>query len=219
MKRFIPSFWNARPPMPGSSRYLFNYRRIWKWSVFLTGAVALVPLIFITLVDYTVTERAFESEFRLRAARVVSNTQRAIGFFLSERRAALDFIVGDNGSDALSDPVRLAAILSGLQKSFGGGFVDLGVIGDNGEQKTYVGDFELQNKDYHAQTWFRQVIDHGVYVSDVFLGYRQVPHLVIAVNRDSRARIFRFADLGVVADVHELLPLLIKRIREMKDAS
>jgi electron transfer flavoprotein alpha subunit len=38
--------------------------------------------------------------------------------------------------------------------------------------------------------------------------------LVIAINTDSKARIFRFADLGVVGDVHEVLPLLIKRLRE-----
>jgi electron transfer flavoprotein alpha subunit len=38
--------------------------------------------------------------------------------------------------------------------------------------------------------------------------------LVIAINIDAKARIFRFADLGVVGDVHEVLPLLIKRLRE-----
>jgi electron transfer flavoprotein alpha subunit len=38
--------------------------------------------------------------------------------------------------------------------------------------------------------------------------------LVIAINTDAKARIFRFADLGVVGDVHEVLPLLIKRLRE-----
>lgn len=37
---------------------------------------------------------------------------------------------------------------------------------------------------------------------------------VIAVNTDPRARIFRFADLGVVGDVREILPLLIARIKE-----
>ncbi len=182
-KKLIPDFWNARPPLPGSSKFLFNYRRIWKWSVLLTGIVSLVPLIFITLVDYKVTERAFESEFRLRAARVVSNTQRAIGFFLKERRSALDFIVRDNSPNALTDPARVSSILTGLQKSFGGGFVDMGIIGANGEQKTYVGDFELQHKDYHEQPWFQEVVERGVYVSDVFLGYRKVPHLVIAVKQ------------------------------------
>lgn len=38
--------------------------------------------------------------------------------------------------------------------------------------------------------------------------------LVIAINTDPKARIFRFADLGVVGDVHEVLPPLIKRLRE-----
>jgi electron transfer flavoprotein alpha subunit len=38
--------------------------------------------------------------------------------------------------------------------------------------------------------------------------------LVIAINTDPKARIFRFADLGVVGDVHEILPLLIRRLRE-----
>jgi len=38
--------------------------------------------------------------------------------------------------------------------------------------------------------------------------------LVIAINTDAKSRIFRFADLGVVGDVHEVLPLLIKRLRE-----
>jgi len=38
--------------------------------------------------------------------------------------------------------------------------------------------------------------------------------LVIAINTDPKARIFRFADLGVVGDVHEVVQMLIKRLRE-----
>jgi len=38
--------------------------------------------------------------------------------------------------------------------------------------------------------------------------------LVIAINTDPKARIFRFADLGVVGDVHEILFLLLSRLRE-----
>ncbi len=37
---------------------------------------------------------------------------------------------------------------------------------------------------------------------------------VVAVNKDPHARIFRFADLGVVGDAHEILPLLVKRLKE-----
>jgi electron transfer flavoprotein alpha subunit len=40
---------------------------------------------------------------------------------------------------------------------------------------------------------------------------------VIALNTDPRARIFHFADLGVTGDLHEIIPLLIKRIKEIKE--
>ena len=178
-----PAFWNLGPKKSGTSRYLFNYRRIWQLSALLTSIVVLVPLIFITVVNYQVTEHDMEVEFKLRTARIVSNTRRTIDFFLSERRSALEFIVNDNSFKALYQPGRLGAILQNLKKSFGDCFMDLGVIESSGEQKTYVGPFALQHKNYHDQPWFRQVIDHGVYISDVFLGYRQVPHLVIAVRQ------------------------------------
>ena len=178
-----PNFWNITPRPEGTSKYLFNYRRIWKLSVLLTSIVVLVPLVFITLVNLNVTERDMEVEFRLRTARIVSNTRRTIDFFLSERRSALQFIVNDNTFEELYNPTRLGAILENMKKSFGDGFMDLGIIEGSGEQKTYVGPFALQHKNYHAQSWFHQVIDQGVYISDVFLGYRRVPHLVIAVKQ------------------------------------
>lgn len=165
------------------SRHLFNYRRIWKLAVLLTGGVSLIPLIFITVVDYQVTQQAIESEHRLRTTRTVSNTRQAISFFLSERKSALEFIIHENSFEALNDPERLQGMLENLQRSFSGGFVDLGVIDPLGHQRNYVGPYILGGKDYSGQEWFAQVIDHGVHISDVFLGYRKVPHIVIAVKR------------------------------------
>jgi electron transfer flavoprotein alpha subunit len=43
--------------------------------------------------------------------------------------------------------------------------------------------------------------------------------LVIAVNTDARARIFRFADLGVVGDLHQVLPLLAERLENITNDS
>ncbi|MFZ0724585.1 MAG: two-component sensor histidine kinase, partial [Desulfobacterales bacterium] len=148
-----PSFWEKQRHIsaPGASEYLFNYRRIWRLSILLTGVVALVPLIFITLVDYNFTEHAMVSEWLLRTSRTVSNTRRAISFFLTERRSALDFIVHDNGAEVLSHPDRLASILENLKRSFGGGFVDLGLIDATGQQRTYVGPYGLKDKDYSGQ--------------------------------------------------------------------
>ena len=142
----------------------------------------MVPLIFITVVNYMAMQDAISSEFLLRNARIVSNTRRAISFFLVERKSALDFIVHDNSYETLNNKERLAGILKNLKRSFGGGFVDIGVIDSSGFQGNYVGPYKLLGKDYSKQTWFKEVTDSGVYISDVFLGYRKVPHMVIAVR-------------------------------------
>jgi electron transfer flavoprotein alpha subunit len=63
----------------------------------------------------------------------------------------------------------------------------------------------------------RLIINCGISGANEYTAGMENAGRVVAINSDPRARIFRFADLGIVADVHELLPLLINRIREMKD--
>ena len=169
---------------PIRSRYLFNYKRIWWGAVLLMGSVALLPLIIITTIDYKVTQNAIESEFLLRTTRIVSNNNRNISFLISERRSALDFIVHANRFQDLAAGDNLASILVDLKKSFGGGFVDLGIIDDKGVQKIYDGPYNLKGKDYSDQEWYKQVVEKGVHISDVFLGYRNVPHMAIAVKNE-----------------------------------
>ena len=176
-----PKFWDYHDVAAGPYKHLFNFRRIWKWAVLLTAGVALLPLIFITLIDYDFTQRAIESEIMLRTSRLVSNTRRSISFFLAERKSALDFIDHENTFEELNDQIRLDQVLVNLKNAFGG-FVDLGVIDSSGTQRTYVGPYKLEGKDYSNQDWFREVVTRGVYISDVFLGFRRVPHLVIAVK-------------------------------------
>ncbi len=41
--------------------------------------------------------------------------------------------------------------------------------------------------------------------------------VVVAINTDQRARIFRFADLSIVGDVQQVLPLLLSHLQNQKD--
>jgi signal transduction histidine kinase len=182
LARLKPKFWDYhQDAATGSHAYLFNFRRIWYTAVLLTTGVVLLPLIFTGMTDYKVTQSSVESEVLLRTSRLVSNTRRSIAFFLEERRAALRFIEEDNSCEVLHDPARLATILENLKKGFGG-FVDLGMIDATGKQRAYVGPYKLRGIDYSGQEWFKEVKSRGVYISDVFLGFRHVPHLVIAIK-------------------------------------
>jgi signal transduction histidine kinase len=184
LKRWRPDFLHRKPGDAVARAYLFNYRRLWGLAVLTLLAVALVPLLIITIVNYRMTEQAIESESHLRTANLVANTHRTISYFLAQRRAALDFIIHDNHRNDLQSPGRLAALLENLNQSFGRGFVDLGIIGADGQQRAYVGPYALKHVDYRNQPWFQNVQNEGVYISDVFLGFRQVPHLVIAIKQD-----------------------------------
>ena len=165
-----------------SQKHLMNYGRIWRFVVFLTAGVSLIPLIFITVVDYKVTQHSIEAESLARTTRIISNTQRAMSFFLAERKSALNFIVNDNNYQELDNPQRLTSILESLKKSFGTGFMDLGIINSDGYQQNYVGPYKLKGKNYTDQNWYKKVVKHGVHISNVFLGYRKTPHFVIAVK-------------------------------------
>jgi two-component system, NtrC family, sensor kinase len=182
LARLKPKFWDHRDVAAGPYKHLFNFRRIWKMAVILTAGVTLLPVLILAVIDYNVTRRSEEREIHLRTFRLVSNARRTIAFFLEERKSAVDFIVRDNTFEALNTPSRLAGILENLKEAFGGGFVDLGIIDPLGYQRTYVGPYDLKEKDYSDQGWYKEVLERGVYVSDVFMGFRHMPHLVVAVR-------------------------------------
>lgn len=178
-----PKFWDHIDSASGVYRHMFNFRQIWKQAVLVISLFAVIPLVILTAVDYRLTENAMENEILWRTSRFVSNTRRTVSFFLYERRFALDFIIHDNSFEELQNHTRLAAILENLKKGLSG-ITDLGIITDAGRQVAYVGPHPFEGKDYADQPWFEEVSERGMYISDVFLGFRNKPHLVIAVKHD-----------------------------------
>ena len=62
----------------------------------------------------------------------------------------------------------------------------------------------------------RLIINCGISGANEYTAGMEKSQQVIAIDRNPRARMFRFADLGVVGDVHEILPALISRIEDRK---
>ena len=115
--------------------------------------------------------------------RFVANGKLALEGFLEERTAALRFVGRDRSHEELSNSAALDTLLLDMKASFGG-FTDLGVIEADGTQLSYAGPYELEGRNYRDYPWFQEVSRRGVYVSDVFLGYRDFPHFVIALYRE-----------------------------------
>lgn len=158
-----------------------NYKKIWLLSFVLTAAFAIIPVIFFAVLDYNLTRRSLENDAEARASRLASNTWRSLAFFFDERKSALNYVVRSNSFEQLESTEQLANILDILHQSFAG-FTDIGIIDATGVQRAYAGPHSLTGKNYKDQQWFKDTMTHGAAVSDVFLGFRNVPHISIALR-------------------------------------
>jgi two-component system NtrC family sensor kinase len=160
-----------------------RYRRILLAAVISVSVVAIGPLLVMTGITYLQYRQAFREEQSRPMVRFAANGKLALEAFLEERTAALRFVARNRNHEELTDPDTLDEILEDMKSSFGG-FSDLGVIEADGTQLSYVGPYELEGRNYRDAPWFQEVLGQGVYVSEVFLGYRDFPHFVIALYRE-----------------------------------
>ncbi len=180
-ERWKPDFW-CRESSSGMYKQLFNYRRLWKEAALISVAIVFLPLVLLTGYEYKVTKATFEAEALARSARFVAKTRRTESFLLSKKRFALEFIINDNTFEQMLQPGRMTTLLENLNKGLGL-FVDLGVIDAQGRQRAYSGPYHLENADYSTQPWFKEIQNRGIFISDVFMGLRNLPHMVIAVKQ------------------------------------
>ncbi|WP_319587364.1 ATP-binding protein [uncultured Desulfobulbus sp.] len=191
LKRYKPGFLDHHDQLSGMYKSLFNFSLLWKQSIVTTLAVVLLPLLTLAIVDYNVSTKALESEMLLRTTRLVSNTRRTLTSYFDERKFALNFVILDNTYDQLLNEQRLKQLLENLKSGLGE-WSDLGVIDHTGVQRNYAGPYPLQGMDYSQQEWYRKLnyTDTDSYhetismrsnISDVFLGFRNTPHMVISV--------------------------------------
>ena len=182
LKRLKPEFWDYKSSDQGGPfKYQFHFRSMWQKRVLLLAWAAFGPFSGLAIFDYVVTKYYAEKEIHLRTAQIVSSTTRTVSFFLKQRQTALDLVTKPYAIEDIADPQNLSTVFHSLKRTIGG-FSDLGVIDSTGNQVQYIGPFNLVGKNYGEETWFKKAVADGLYISDVFLGLRDVPHIVIAVT-------------------------------------
>ncbi len=168
-----------RFPSEGSSPERYSILR--RNMMIMMLVVTIVPLCLMAAVNYVEYQKALKAEILSPLKALLNKTKHSFELFLTERTSAVSFIASAYPYSELEREANLARIFTVMREEFGG-FVDLGLIDDNGIQVSYSGPYQLRGKDYSEQTWFQEVQLRGVYTSEVFLGYRHFPHIVIAVH-------------------------------------
>ena len=163
---------------PATSRHAYDAlrRRILATMI----AVPAVPFLLALAVGVYQFTTAMRDATLSRVVRIAEDHRDAIQVFLDERRSDLEFVAGSWIFDELRRQDVLADVLSDLRRK-SPAFVDLGVFTAEGVQVVYEGPFELTGKVYRDAEWFQRVMDRGYDVSDIFLGYRNSPHFVVAI--------------------------------------
>lgn len=175
------------------------------------ASMILVPLLVLVIVlgiGYYYFTSALETSTLATIKRVVEDHRQMIESFLSERRANLEFILRTYTYEQLSNPKVLKGVFENLQQE-SGAFIDLGVFNAEGIHVAYEGPYHLAGKPYSHMDWFKEVLRDGYYMSDVYLGYRRVPHFIIALSKEGEREKWM---IRATIDTH-LFNELVKRVR------
>jgi len=166
------------PEKKGKERYSKLYRKF----IFLTLICSLVPLILVGWGIYSYYSGFSKIRIMDYFKNQVEHHREIIELFLRERTSDLQLVILTHSPDSLQNPENLRRIFSIMNQgsSF---FTDLGLIGGDGYHKSYIGPYDLMDKNYSQTFWFKEVMNKGVYVSDMFTGFRNAPHFIIAVTR------------------------------------
>lgn len=144
-------------------------------------AIFFVPLIATTVLSSLEYKNLLENEEREQLLWHTQGTQKTIEAFIHELQSVVKFTSRTFNYEALLEQENVSKLFHHLKDQYPG-FVDLGVIGPSGIQQKYAGPFRLEGYDYSNQDWYVKVLARQLYMSDVFMGYRKLPHFVIAVS-------------------------------------
>ena len=147
----------------------------------------LIPYAMVLGIGHYYFTNSLENSTIASIQRIVHDHRQMIESFLVERKADLEFVSNTLSFEELKYQDKLEQTFYSLQKK-SSAFVDLGILDENGLHIAYHGPYPLSGKVYDQAPWFKAVMKNGFYISNVFLGYRQVPHFVIAIAQMNQGR-------------------------------
>jgi two-component system, NtrC family, sensor kinase len=145
-------------------------------------AITLIPLAIASGLNFLQYQQLLREDSQANARWNAESARATISAYLEKLEAAITVVIDTYSFEDLSETRRLEHIFRQLKKEHQG-LVDLSVVGPDGIQSAYVGPYRLAGKDYSDSLWFHKALTRRMYVSEVFTGFRDVPHFVVAASK------------------------------------
>lgn len=142
---------------------------------------SLIPLFALGMTIYYQFSVSYTAKIIEDLKTLAENQRTALDLFFDERVSQLVTVAKTHNLKQLSDEAHLNMMFNTMQTR-SKSFIDLGIINREGNHLAYTGPYsELKRVNYREEDWFQSVLTRGVYISDVFLGFRKIPHFIVAV--------------------------------------
>jgi len=145
-------------------------------------ALSLIPLAIASSLNFVQYQQLLRDDSYANARWSAESATATIEAYLEKLEAAINVVVDTYSYEELTDHRKLDHVFKQLKKEHQG-LVDVSVIGSDGVQKAYVGPYELTGRNYKNILWFNKALTKKIYVSEVFTGFRNVPHFVVAGSK------------------------------------
>ncbi|MGE4560868.1 MAG: hypothetical protein AB7E77_11760, partial [Desulfobulbus sp.] len=174
--------------MADKQQHYRNLTKLLAAGFFICG---IIPILIIATTSIYNSKQVAIKDLEVTASQVVQHRQDVINNFLKHQVDLLTTLISLYPREYLEDQQHLDQLFLAISAS--GGMVDLQLIDTSGRQMAYVGPYREQviGKTYQDQPWFSEVLVRGVHVSDVFSGYRKIPHFVVALTDPLKRYVLR----------------------------
>ena len=144
--------------------------------------LSIVPIVSFAWIMKGSVEETNVTKLNELATSTIEHRTEVISQFLRDKISMLRMLVSLYPEEFFFNGTNVEKLFLAMNSQ--GDIVDLQVIDVTGTQHAYVGPYraKIEGKKYDDAPWFRETLIGGVHVSDVFTGYRNTPHFVVAVT-------------------------------------
>ncbi len=159
-----------------------NYTKLWWQHCLAIVGFSVIPLLIVSISLYFLFNKIYTQQVSEDLRNRVEARRDTLDLFLSERIAQIYTVANTNTVAELTDEKYLGQVFA-IMHAKSDSYVDVGVIDRAGNHLAYVGPYHdvLKSANYKNEPWFNAVMAQGIFISDVFMGYRHFPHFIIAV--------------------------------------